>query len=54
VSAVGVLCGAGEYWLAIFSAVLILLLLESNTLPLVRRIDAKRQQGGEDGGPGDP
>jgi putative Mg2+ transporter-C (MgtC) family protein len=43
-AAVGVLCGAGDYWVALFAAVLIVLLLESNFLPVIRRIDARRQQ----------
>jgi putative Mg2+ transporter-C (MgtC) family protein len=48
-AAVGVLCGAGEYWLAIFSAVLIVLLLESNSLPIMKRIDSTRQKQNGDG-----
>lgn len=43
-SAVGVLCGAGEYWVAFFSTALILLLLESNFLPVIRRFDARRNR----------
>lgn len=43
-SAVGVLCGSGDYWVALFSALLILLLLESNYLPVVRRFDVRRDR----------
>jgi len=46
-AAVGVLVGAGEYWLGIFSAVLIVLILESNSLPVMRRLDAARQRRSE-------
>ena len=53
-AAVGVLVGAGEYWLGIFSAVLIILLLESNSLPVMRRLDAARQRQPEDGKHEDP
>lgn len=45
-SAVGVLCGSGDYWVALFSALLILLLLESNYLPVVRRFDVRRNRPG--------
>ncbi len=50
-AAVGVLCGAGEYWPALFTTLLIILLLESNFLPVIRRIDARRQQRRDEGEP---
>ena len=40
----GVLCGAGEYALAVLTAVLVLIILELNYLPVVRRFDARRQR----------
>lgn len=50
IAAVGVLCGAGEYALAIVTSALVLLILELNYLPVVRRFDARRQRerGGSD------
>lgn len=47
-AAVGVLCGAGEYWIGLFASLLILLLLESNRLPVIRRMDVRHQQGGRE------
>ncbi len=43
-AAVGVLCGAGDYLLGVATAVLVVLILELNYLPVIRRFDARRQR----------
>ena len=42
VAAIGVLCGGGQNVLAILTSVLIVVILEINYLPVVRRFDARR------------
>jgi putative Mg2+ transporter-C (MgtC) family protein len=48
-AAVGVLCGAGDYLLGAATAVLVVLILELNYLPAIRRIDARRQRARSEG-----
>jgi putative Mg2+ transporter-C (MgtC) family protein len=42
-AAVGVLCGAGVYVTAILTTVIVVLLLETQYMPYVRRLGRKRQ-----------
>lgn len=43
-AAVGVLSGAGEYLLSAATAILVVLILELNYLPVIRRFDATRRR----------
>jgi putative Mg2+ transporter-C (MgtC) family protein len=53
-AAVGILAGAGAYVVAVLGATLVVLILELNRLPLIRRIEParlRRPDEEEDGGP---
>ncbi len=47
-AAIGILAGAGDYLAAGLATIMVLLILEANRLPFLRRLDERMERGGRE------